>query len=365
MMIDDQMMMHAFDLSQKARLNAPPNPWVGCVIIKDGIIVGEGYSGIPGTAHAEIVALEKAGQNAEGATAYITLEPCCHHGRTPPCTAALIKAKIARAVIGIQDPDTRVCGKGIAELRQAGIDVTLGNASEAITDSLAPYLYHRTTGRPYCLAKAAVSIDGRVAARDGTSQWISGDEARKNVHQMRAESQAILVGAGTAITDKPALTVRDVPVMPAKPLLRVVLDAKGKVLPPGALFDTKQAPTLIFTTDVCPEQVKEIWKQHGVEVVVVPKAADGRGVDLDAVLEVLGSKDILQLYIEGGSIILSSFLEARLIKQLSIFVGPRILGAGGYPLFRNDFVNTIADAPKLTLKYTKAFGSTVRLDYVF
>lgn len=361
---DMAMMNRALTLAKQARVIAPPNPWVGCVIINQGKIIGEGFTHIPGCAHAEVVALQQAKNQTKGATVYVTLEPCAHFGRTPPCVNALIEAGVARVVIGIQDPDKHVQGKGIAKLREAGIGITEGLLSKEISTSLAPYLHHRRTGLPYCVLKGAMSVDGRVAAQDGTSQWISSPEARLDCHQLRAESQAIIVGSRTAYIDQPTLTVQGVAQNPSHPPLRVILDTRGRVSPKGPLFDTSLAPTLIITTPSCPEKIKESWKTYGVQVEIVSRAANGIGVDLEQVLKLLGTRGILQVIIEGGGTILGAFLEANLVNHFSLYMGGLILGNRGIPLFATDAITTLKEAPQLTLLNAKVLGNSVRLDYI-
>lgn len=360
---DFKMMERALDLSQHARLIAPPNPWVGCVIVKNGEIVGEGYTQPPGSAHAEVMALKQAGGRAKGATVYVTLEPCVHFGRTPPCVNALIQAEVSRVVVGICDPDSRVQGKGMEKLREAGIEVLQESHAEGIAASLAPYVHHRRTGRSFCLLKAAISVDGRVAAYDGTSQWITSSEARLDSLQLRAESQAILIGAGTACADNPLLTVRDVQQLPLRPPLRVVLDSSGRVPATGPLFDVSLAPTMMITTGRCPESVKNAWKERGVDVEVVSQDPNHFGVDLAEVLHLLGQKGVLQVMVEGGSKILGAFLDANLAQRLILYVGPCVLGSLGRPLFPSESIKTLKEAPQLTLMGTKTLGGSVRLDY--
>ncbi|MGH8918888.1 MAG: bifunctional diaminohydroxyphosphoribosylaminopyrimidine deaminase/5-amino-6-(5-phosphoribosylamino)uracil reductase RibD [Actinomycetes bacterium] len=207
---DETWMAEALAVSLEARTRTAPNPWVGCALVPAGddpVVLGATEP--PGGAHAEVVALRLAGESARGATAYVTLEPCCHHGRTPPCTEALIQAGVTRVVIGTLDPDPLVAGKGAARLRAAGAEVTVGVGAAEVEVVLAPYLTHRRTGRPYVVLKLAATLDGRIAAPDGSSRWITGPEARADVHRLRAESGAIVVGAGTVRADDPALTVRD------------------------------------------------------------------------------------------------------------------------------------------------------------
>src|SRR5207302_7203801 len=219
------------EVAERGRGSTAPNPIVGAVIEREGEIVGEGWHERRGEAHAEVNALRAAGERARGATLVVTLEPCAHHGRTPPCVDAIIEAGIARVVIGVEDPDPNVSGKGIAALREAGIDVEVGALAEEVAAQLAPYLKHRSTGRPWLVLKLAASVDGRTAAPDGSSEWITGDEARTDAHRLRAESDAVIIGAGTVRADDPSLTVRHVE---GRDPLRVVLGtapAEAKVHP--------------------------------------------------------------------------------------------------------------------------------------
>lgn len=360
---DSIMMERALNLAKQARVIAPPNPWVGCVIVNHGQIVGEGFTQNPGNAHAEIMALQQAKDRTKRATVYVTLEPCAHFGRTPPCINALIKAGVSRVVIGIQDPDEHVQGKGIEALRQAGVQVSEGVLSKEITISLIPYLYHRKTGFPYCLLKSAISVDGRVAAEDGTSQWVSSEEARANAHQIRAESQAIIIGSGTARIDHPSLTVRGVEQFPSNPPLRIILDAHGRTIPDGPLFDLSLAPTLIFTSPKCPEKILKIWKNRGIAVEMISEAENGLGVDLKQVLTFLGKKEILQVLVEGGGKVLGAFLESKLANKLMLYIGSCILGNQGIPLFNIGKISTICEAPLLQLSETQVLGNSIRLDY--
>lgn len=360
---DEYMMQKALALSKKARVIAPPNPWVGCVIVNDGQIVGQGYTQPVGSSHAEVVALREAGSRAKGATAYVTLEPCCHFGRTPPCTKALIEAKVSKVVIGLKDPDSNVSGKGIEELKSAGIDVTLGVAEESIHSLLTPYLYHRQTGLPYCIGKAAISIDGRIAAKDGSSKWISSLKAREEGHRLRAESQAIIIGAKTASSDLPRLTIRHESIVPSKPPLRVVLDSRGSVLPKGPLFEEKEAPTLIVTTEKAPKKIKEQWQAAGVEVATVSLDPCGSGVDLQELLELLGKRNILQVLVEGGGTLLGGFMEKKILQTFHAFIGPCFLGNEGLPLLKTS-IPSIGSAFNMQLADVRLFDDTVNINYI-
>jgi len=348
-------MCQAIEIGHQGRVTAPPNPWVGCVIVKNGKVIGEGFHRTAGEPHAEVHALKQAGAEAAGATAYVTLEPCSHFGRTPPCTNALIQAKIARVVVAIEDPDERVSGKGIALLREAGIEVDVGIAEEEAKRSLAPYLFQRKKGLPYCILKAAITIDGCMAASDRTSQWITGPEARQNAHQLRAESQAIAIGAGTATADHPALTVRESKIIPLIPPLRVLFDRSGKVNVQGSLFNNKLGPLIIFTTEK-GLQIKETqWKEVGAEIHVVDSLLQA--------LQILGKQGILQLLVEGGPTLLSSFWKENLAQELVVYTGPRLLGSEGIPLFNTLSIKTIDKSPVLKLISTQQLGNTVKSCY--
>src|SRR4051794_27836848 len=295
---DDEAMEQALAAGFAVRRRTAPNPWVGCVLLRDGEIVARGATEPPGRAHAEAGALRDAGDRARGATAFVTLEPCAHEGRTPPCAEALIDAGVTRVVAALEDPDPRVAGSGFARLRNAGVDVTVGVGAERAARDLAPYLHHRRTGRPFVVAKVATSIDGRIAAADGSSRWLTSDLARADARELRADSQAIVVGAGTACADQPRLTVRDITLAPQHPPTRVLVDARGRVPATGPLFDVELAPTLVVTPGAAPAATVDAWRAVGAKVEVVGPAADGTGVDLGETLALLGREGVLQVMIE-------------------------------------------------------------------
>ena len=285
-----ELMSMAMDEGKKARFHAPPNPWGGALLVNDrGVIVGEGHTQAPGESHAEVEALRRAGDAARGATMIVTLEPCSHVGRTGPCAEAIIEAGVARVIVGTIDPDPRVSGQGIALLKASGVDVEVGVEEAAVRAQLAPYIWHRVTTRPYVVVKIASTIDGVVAMADGTSQWITGPAARRDAHVLRAQSQAILVGANTVRLDNPELTARldDIVLEP----LRVVL---GRA-PEGA----RVRPCLELTGD------------------------------LGHVLDELGHHDVLQVLIEGGPTTTSAFLEAGLVNHIVWYQAAAFAGAQG------------------------------------
>lgn len=361
--------LRALELGRSARLTAPPNPWVGCVILNDGVPVGEGHTALPGGDHAEVAALKAAGARARGGVAVVSLEPCAHHGRTGPCADALTAAGIARVVFVLRDPDPRVNGAGEAGLRASGIptecledsadpaDRTLVDQAQA---DLAPYLWHRSRGMPWVIAKIGMSLDAKVAALDGSSQWITGPQARRDAHQLRAASGAILVGAKTANADHPSLTVRDVE-LPANAPLRVVLDGSGRTEPVGPLSDMSLAPTMIVTTpSMDPARVSR-WQDCGAEVLCLP-SADGR-VDLLAMLEELAQRGVLQLMIEGGGHTIGGFYAAGLLQALRCYIAPTLLGTGAGPAFAVPGIETITAAERMNLVSVERFGDDVRLEF--
>ncbi|HEY3238960.1 MAG TPA: bifunctional diaminohydroxyphosphoribosylaminopyrimidine deaminase/5-amino-6-(5-phosphoribosylamino)uracil reductase RibD [Acidimicrobiia bacterium] len=355
-------MATALSLGERGRLTAPPNPWVGCVLERDGQVVGAGFHRAPGEPHAEVVALADAGEHARGATAWVTLEPCSHHGRTPPCTGALLAAGVTRVVVALTDPDPRVSGQGIEQLRAAGVSVEVGPGAEAARESLRPYLHHRSTGRPLCVLKAAMSLDGRTAAADGTSRWITGPEARADTHRLRAASQAVVIGAGTALADRPMLNVRLPDEPPVRQPTRVLLDSTGRVPATGPLFDPALAPTLVVTTpSAAPEAVKA-WLEAGAEVVEVPSASEGAGVDLLAALTLLADRGVLQAMMEGGPTLHGALVRAGLADRIVLYVGGRLLGAGGLPVLAGPGPSTIAEAPEWRIVDSRLLGADVRLD---
>jgi diaminohydroxyphosphoribosylaminopyrimidine deaminase / 5-amino-6-(5-phosphoribosylamino)uracil reductase len=359
---DSDLIARAVALGEHGRRSASPNPWVGSVVVDEqGAIAGEGWHRRPGTPHAEVHALEAAGERARGGTAYGTLEPCAHEGRTPPCADALIAAGVRRVVVALEDPDTRVAGRGLARLRAAGLDVEVGPGATSARRSLAPYLHHRRTGRAWCLVKTAMSLDAKTAAADGSSRWITGVAARADAHRLRAESQAVVIGAGTALADHPSLTARDVhPPVDRQPL-RVLLDARGRVPAAGPLFDAALAPTLVVTTEAAPSETVDAWQAAGAKVETVPAAA--AGVDLEATLDLLGRRDVLQAMIEGGATLHGALLAAGLVDRLVAYVAPTVLGPGAIPAFPQPEVGTIADAEAWRLLSATTLDDDVRLEY--
>lgn len=359
-MDDAAAMREAVALGEAARVGAGQDPWVGCVVLADGAVVGAGAHERIGGPHAERIALDAAGERARGATAVVTLEPCNHHARTPPCVDALVDAGVERVVVAITDPDSRVAGSGIARLRATGVEVTVGVEAPRARESLRPYLHHRTSGRPWCVLKAGISLDGRVAAADGSSRWITGEEARRDVHRLRARSQAIVVGSGTAMTDEPRLTVRDTTPLASPAPLRVLLDGRGRTPARGPLFDVDLAPTMVVTTSNADPAATRAWKEAGAEVEEAGPDPGG-GVDLDEVLDLLGRRGMVQVLVEGGPTVQARFLERGLAHELVVYVAPTVLGSGARPLIEGLTAHEIASAPRWEVVETGPVGEDVRI----
>jgi diaminohydroxyphosphoribosylaminopyrimidine deaminase / 5-amino-6-(5-phosphoribosylamino)uracil reductase len=360
---DRGLMRRALAIAERGRRTTAPNPWVGCVLVRGGQIVGEGFHRRAGEPHAEARALAAAEGQARGSTAYVTLEPCAHVGRTPPCTDALIMAGVARVVVGVLDPDPRVAGRGMAKLQAAGIQATSLD-DERVAESLAPYLYQRRTGLAYCVFKSAMSLDGRTAAADGSSRWITSEHARADAHELRAESQAIIVGSGTALADQPSLTVRDAAFFDGRQPLRVVLDARGRVPAIGPLFDTRLAPTLVITSTLADSRRRAEWLAAGAEVLDMPCCSPERSLEPRGVLAELARRGVLQALLEGGPTLAGSFVRAGLVNRLVLYVGGRTLGEGGRPLLDGSGPTSMAAAPHWRLQGVRQLGPDACLDYL-
>jgi diaminohydroxyphosphoribosylaminopyrimidine deaminase/5-amino-6-(5-phosphoribosylamino)uracil reductase len=324
---DEAYLERALGLAERGRGLTSPNPLVGAVVVAEGRILGEGFHEGPGLPHAEIVALEEAGDGARGATLYTTLEPCDHFGRTPPCTAAIVGAGIARVVSAMGDPNPVVDGRGFAALEAAGIEVRTGVLAQEAARQNEAYVKHVRTGLPFVTWKMAASLDGKVASRDGTSRWITGEAARADVHRLRAAADAILVGAGTALVDDPSLTVRD-PGYHGRPPLRVLVDARGRVPETGDLFD-QAAPTMVATTGAAPRERREAWRARGAEVVEYEP--EGGNVPLPQLLADLGKRDVQSVLLEGGPTLAWSMVEDRAVDKVVLYLAPKLIGGEDAP----------------------------------
>jgi diaminohydroxyphosphoribosylaminopyrimidine deaminase/5-amino-6-(5-phosphoribosylamino)uracil reductase len=357
---DARFMERAFELAEKGLGLAAPNPMVGAVVVSGGRIVGEGWHEGPGTAHAEIVALTQAGDQAEGATLYTTLEPCSHQGRTPPCAPAVARAGVARVVVVVRDPNPVVDGRGIGILRDAGVEVSEDVSEERGRRLIEGFAKHVRTGLPFVTLKMAASLDGKVAARDGSSKWITGEEARRDVHRLRAGAGAIVVGAGTVAADDPSLTVR-LDGYRGRPPVRVILDAVGRVRPPAGVFDGA-APTLIATTPAAPEEAKRAWEEARAEALVLDNPAPSGHVSISALFEALGKRDIQTVLVEGGSTVAWSAVESGAVDRLVLYFAPKLVGGAEAPgILGGVGVASIADALPVHIVEVVTLGQDLKV----
>jgi diaminohydroxyphosphoribosylaminopyrimidine deaminase/5-amino-6-(5-phosphoribosylamino)uracil reductase len=327
--MDEFWMRRALDLAARGTGLVSPNPLVGAVVVRDGQVVGEGWHRGPGRPHAEVVALDAAGDRARGSTLYVTLEPCSHYGRTPPCAPRVVSSGVSRVVAALGDPNPQVDGDGFRVLRVAGIEVADGVLADAAARQNAAFVKHQRTGQPLVILKMAASLDGKVAARDGSSRWISGEDARREVHRMRAACDAILVGAGTAFRDDPSLTAR-LPQYAGRPPLRVVVDGRGIVPESHAVFADGRAPTLVATTEGAPVARRKAWSRAGAEVLVLDDAGSSL-IPLDALLSELGKRDIQRLLVEGGPTLAWELVARDLVDEIVLFFAPILVGGQEAP----------------------------------
>lgn len=333
-----------------------PNPAVGCVIVREGRVVGRGWTQDGGRPHAEVMALAQAGAAARGATAYVTLEPCAHHGKTPPCADALVAAGVARVVVALGDPDPRVNGQGLARLRAAGVDVGEGILEDAARGDQAGFLSRVTRGRPMVTLKLASSLDGRIATASGESQWITGPEARRYVHALRMRHDAVMVGAGTARADDPILTVRGMGDL--RQPVRVVLSRHLDLPLTSKLAATaREVPLWLVHGDRAQPEIKSAWDGLGARLIEVPVL---RGeLDLGAALSALGEAGLTRVFCEGGGGLAASLLSQGLVDEFVGFTAGLALGAEGWPSLAAMGVGRLDEAPRLTLVETRAMGPDV------
>jgi len=365
---DIAFMAHALRLAERGLNTTDPNPRVGCVVVRDGKIVGEGWHCRAGEAHAEVHALRQAGERARGADVYVTLEPCCHHGRTPPCTEALIAAGVARVLVAGEDPNPRVAGEGLAHLTRSGIRVETGILKQE-AERLNPGFFQRMRhGMPWVRCKLAMSLDGRTALANGESQWITGEAARRDVHAWRARSSAILTGIGTVLADDPALTVRLAPPLSARQgcgeqirqPVRVVLDSRLR-MPATARILEQAGQTRIFSAATANPAAATALEAAGAKVERVPPAHGKSGVDLVTVLRRLAQEEINELWVEAGPTLSGAFLQAGLVDELIIYVAPLLMGDGARGLFHIPVFTRLVDCPALEITDVRAVGDDWRI----
>ncbi|MFY8274158.1 bifunctional diaminohydroxyphosphoribosylaminopyrimidine deaminase/5-amino-6-(5-phosphoribosylamino)uracil reductase RibD [Pseudoalteromonas sp. SSDWG2] len=367
---DTRYMQRAIELAYQGRFTTTPNPNVGCVLVKDGRIIGEGFHKQAGTAHAEVHALANAGGDAEGATAYVTLEPCSHTGRTGPCAVALVKAKVAKVICAMQDPNPQVSGRGMTMLAEAGIEVASGLLSNEAQKLNRGFLKRMRKALPYVTCKLAASIDGKTALANGESKWITSAQARADVHRLRAEHCAILSGADTVIVDNAQLNVRlddatlsDYPLPQVRQPLRVIIDSHYRLTPELALF--KQCGDIIIvrstTANICSSELdKQPQWPNNVTELMCDGAPSGQ-VDLHKLLVLLAQKDINSVWLEAGATLCGAMATQKLIDRYIMYLAPKFMGSDGKGLLNIGPFAAMAQVPSLRFGEVTQIGEDIRL----
>jgi diaminohydroxyphosphoribosylaminopyrimidine deaminase/5-amino-6-(5-phosphoribosylamino)uracil reductase len=351
---DTNHMRAALALARRGLGTTWPNPSVGCVIVRDGRVVGRGHTAPGGRPHAEPVALAMAGDQAKGATAYVTLEPCCHWGRSPPCTDALIAAGIARVVVAARDPDPRVNGEGLAKLQKAGITVETGLLEQEALKTLQGFIQRVTTGRPMVTLKLASTIDGRIATRTGESQWITGEPARRAAHALRGRHDAVMVGVGTVLADNPDLTCR-IPGFRPTPVVRVIADSHLRTSLTSRLLRTAaDTPTWFLLREGTNLAREEAFTTIGAKLIKIPGSP--LGVDLPAAMAALGAAGLTRILVEGGGQLAAALLRADLVDRIAWFHAPSIMGGDGWPAVQAFGTETLAHMPRFRRDCITAVG---------
>lgn len=355
--------MHAaLALAARGLGRVAPNPAVGCVIVKDGSVVGRGWTAPSGRPHAETEALEAAGSFAKGATAYVTLEPCSHHGKTPPCAEALVSAEIARCVVAARDPDRRVDGKGLAHLEASGVDVAFGICRNEAEDLNAGFILTRKLGRPLVTLKLAASLDGRIACANGHSKWVTGALARRDVHLARATHDAVMVGGNTALKDDPRLDVRLSGLGEQSPL-RVVLNGRGRIDHDQDLIKrAKDQPTCLITGDDRDKDALAHYVSAGVEVVQVPRA-NGGFLDLNRALSELANSGVTRLLVEGGGGLAAALVQQNLVDRIIWYGAPSVVGSDGIAALGPLGLQDMGNAPRFLWRSSTVLGDDLRQEF--
>ena len=352
-------MLRAIELAHEAVGSTSPNPPVGAVLVRDGRVVGEGRTQPPGGPHAEAEALRMAGDAARGADLYVTLEPCAHHGRTPPCADGLIEAGVASVRIAVMDPAPHTAGRGVERLRSAGIPVSVDDGPPEARQLIEAFAKHVNTGSPFVVAKFAMSLDGKIASRSDDSRWISNETSRREAHRLRAEADAVMVGIGTALADDPLLTVRDAPLPASGQPLRVVVDSAGR-LPPTAAMLKEDGTTLVA---VASQDAAGAVEAFGAGSIVA--AGESGRVDLPGLLAELGARDVMSLLVEGGAALHGALFAGGLVDKVVAFVAPVVIGGDGVPgPVGGAGAERMADALRLRdVTYTELDGDIMVVGY--
>jgi diaminohydroxyphosphoribosylaminopyrimidine deaminase/5-amino-6-(5-phosphoribosylamino)uracil reductase len=350
--VDRRMMRRALSLARQGEGRTSPNPPVGCVIVRDGRIVGEGWHRKAGTPHAEVHALVQAGEQARGADVYVTLEPCAHQGKTPPCALALIEARVRRVFAGTIDPNPKVCGRGMALLQEAGIDVQTGILERECRQLIEPFIRHTLTGKPFVTLKCAMTLDGKIATQTGDSVWITNEKSRRYVHKLRAKTDAVMVGRGTVVADDPRLTCR---VAGGRDPLRVVVDSALTISPAARLLHLdSSAATLIATLSTEDDRIAAL-QRPGVEVLNCVER-EGR-IDLEALLRTLGRRGVQSLLVEGGGVLAGELLRLQLVDKVMLFYAPKLVGGDAPGPFAGRGAERMDEALVLKETMVRRFGT--------
>ncbi|MDA8234480.1 MAG: bifunctional diaminohydroxyphosphoribosylaminopyrimidine deaminase/5-amino-6-(5-phosphoribosylamino)uracil reductase RibD [Clostridia bacterium] len=359
-MDDEKYMAIALELAARARGRTSPNPLVGAVVVKDGRIVGQGYHEKAGTPHAEVHALREAGEQAMGATIYVTLEPCSHYGRTPPCSEAVINAGVARCVAAMVDPNPLVAGRGLDQIRQAGIEVSSGVLEEEAHRLNEVFIKYITTKEPFVVMKSAMTLDGKIATHTGHSRWVTGPEARERVHRLRDEYDAIMVGVGTILADDPALTTRLTE--RGRDPVRIILDSQARTpLTAKILNQHSQAATIIAVTQQAPQQRVAALEQAGAKVLTVPDM-DGR-VDIKRLMSIVGQEGITGILLEGGGQVNGAALAAGIVDKVIWFIAPKLIGGQTAPTpIGGPGATTMDEALNLTRVKLEQLGPDIMIE---
>ncbi len=352
-------MARALGLAARAEYATAPNPMVGAVVVRDGVVVGEGFHSGPGSAHAEVVALAAAGELARGAELYVTLEPCCTTGRTGPCTERILEAGVRRVHAAILDPNPLVDGRGVERLRQSGVEVILGQRAEEATRLIEFYAVWVTAGRPFVTLKLAASLDGKVATAAGESRWITGEAARRDGHELRRRHDAVMVGVGTVLADDPALTLRH-GLEGGRAPVRVVADSKLRTPVSARLLADRTAPTWIAAAGPMPDKQSALLRAAGAELLELP--SDHGRVSLPALLAELGRREITSLLVEGGPTLAGRLTTERLVNRMVVFLAPLVLGGqDALSAIGGPGVLALSDAWRLNWTSVERVGADLRL----
>jgi diaminohydroxyphosphoribosylaminopyrimidine deaminase/5-amino-6-(5-phosphoribosylamino)uracil reductase len=357
-MDDQQWMKRALHLAEKGRGRTSPNPMVGAILVKDGKVVGEGFHAKAGEAHAEIIALQEAREEAREAILYLNLEPCTHYGKTPPCVPQVIEAGVKRVVIGMEDPNPLIKGKGIEILRKAGLDVEiriLEKECRRLNEAFCKYILKK---EPFIILKVAATLDGKMATRNGDSKWISGEASRRFVHKLRDQVDGVIVGIGTVLKDDPLLTAR---IKGGRDPYRIVLDSRLKVPEEAKVIGTTPSKAIIATTELAPKDKIEEFEKRGVQILILD-SKEGK-VNLKSCLSKLGEIGMMSLLVEGGSQVNGSFLDEGLIDKLLLFLSPRLIGDHQAPgIFGGRGISNLQEAFALKEIKTKRIGDDILLE---